>query len=63
MESARGADRFGITVSYWESEKAIHEWKANAEHSAAQESGKRQWYAHYEKRIAKVERASRKPSE
>jgi heme-degrading monooxygenase HmoA len=57
VESARGADGFGITVSYWESEEAIRNWKKNAEHLIAQETGIRHWYEHYELRIAKVERA------
>lgn len=56
-ESARGEDGFGITVSYWDSLDAIAQWKANADHLAVQESGKRTWYAQYAVRIAKVERA------
>lgn len=56
-ESVRGADGFGITVSYWSSTEAISGWKANMEHLAAQEKGKRDWYERYELRIAKVERA------
>lgn len=62
VESVRGADGFGITVSYWESVEAISNWKANAEHRTAQENGKRLWYEGYELRIAKVERAYGKPS-
>jgi heme-degrading monooxygenase HmoA len=57
VESARGADGFGITVSYWESEEAIRNWKKHAEHLIAQETGIRHWYEHYELRVAKVERA------
>lgn len=57
VESTRGADGFGITVSYWESLESISAWKANAEHQIAQENGKAVWYAHYELRIARVERA------
>jgi heme-degrading monooxygenase HmoA len=57
VESARGADGFGITVSYWQDEIAIRNWKAHAEHLIAQETGIRHWYEHYELRIAKVERA------
>lgn len=57
VESARGADGFGITVSYWESLAAIAVWKAQAEHRAAQEQGKREWYLDYQLRIAKVEMA------
>ncbi len=51
VESARGADGLGLTVSYWESLEAI------AEHRAAQESGRRDWYAAYQVRIARVERS------
>ena len=57
IESVRGAEGFGITVSYWASLEAISAWNANAEHREAQERGQRDWYEHYELRIAKVERA------
>jgi heme-degrading monooxygenase HmoA len=56
-ETVRGADGFGITVSYWASEEAIVAWKAHADHKPAQEAGKRVWYEQYQLRIAKVERA------
>lgn len=62
IESTRGPDGFGITVSYWSSQQAIHAWKAKAEHRTAQEQGKRQWYRRYELRIAKVERAYSGPA-
>ena len=57
VESARDADGFGITVSYWSTPEAISDWKANAEHLAAQDLGKQLWYSHFELRVAKVERA------
>lgn len=57
VESARGADGFGVTVSYWASEADIANWKAYVEHTMAQEKGKRLWYENYEIRVAKVERA------
>lgn len=57
VESVRGADGFGITVSYWASLEAIAAWRSHAEHRIAQERGKTQWYQHYELRIACVERA------
>lgn len=56
MESARGADGLGITVSYWESEAAIAAWRAHAEHTAARERGRAQWYRAMVTRVAKVER-------
>ena len=56
-ESARGGDRFGITVSYWASEAAIGAWKQHAEHAATRAHGRGHWYDHFELRVAKVERA------
>lgn len=56
IESARNADGTGITVSYWESEEAIANWKAQADHRIAQRHGKMDWYSTYSVRIARVER-------
>ena len=60
-ESTRGADGFGITVSYWASEAAIVAWKHHAEHAAIRAHGRKHWYDHFELRVAKVERAYGKP--
>ncbi|HYH07433.1 MAG TPA: antibiotic biosynthesis monooxygenase [Thermoanaerobaculia bacterium] len=57
VESARGEDGLGITVSYWESEEAIADWRRHAEHRIAQSQGREQWYAEFFTRVAKVERA------
>lgn len=57
VESARGADGFGITVSYWASLEAIAAWRSHAEHRIAQEGGNALWYEHFEVRVARVERA------
>ncbi|HUR79384.1 MAG TPA: antibiotic biosynthesis monooxygenase [Thermoanaerobaculia bacterium] len=57
VESARGADGLGITVSYWESEEAIANWRAHAEHRIAQTEGRGKWYAEFITRVARVERA------
>lgn len=57
MESTRGADGFGITVAYFDSEENIRAWKRNTEHADARQKGREVWYSHYEIRIAKVERA------
>jgi len=57
FESARGADGFGIAVSYWKDEAAIAAWKSNMAHLAAQRSGIETWYEHYDLRVARVERA------
>lgn len=57
VESARDADGFGITNSYWADEASILAWRAHAEHMIARQRGRTDWYEHYEVRIAKVERA------
>jgi heme-degrading monooxygenase HmoA len=57
IESCRGQDGFGITVSYWQSEADIAAWKRNAEHTVARERGRTQWYTHFELRVARVEHA------
>lgn len=56
-EHARDESGFGITVAYFDSEESIRNWKRNLEHAAAREKGRKQWYSHYELRVAKVERA------
>ena len=57
LETVRGADGVGITVSYWRDEAAILAWKRAPEHQLAQRGGRATWYAAYEIRIARVERA------
>ncbi len=57
IESARGPDGVGITVSYWATMEAIRAWKAVAEHAAAQRLGRERWYGAYELRVCRVERA------
>jgi heme-degrading monooxygenase HmoA len=62
VESVRGTDDFGITVSYRASAEAVAAWKAKGEHLAGQKMGQQKWYEHYELRVAKMERAYAKPS-
>jgi heme-degrading monooxygenase HmoA len=54
--SARDADGFGITVSYWSSLEAIAQFRAHAEHAQAQRSGRERYYASYDLRVARVQR-------
>jgi heme-degrading monooxygenase HmoA len=54
IESARDADGFGITVSYWTSREAIAAWKAHPDHQRAQAAGRDRWYRGYTTRIAHV---------
>jgi len=57
IESVRGADGIGITVSYWRDEAALLAWKRDTEHQKAQRGGREAWYERYEVRVARVERA------
>ena len=55
VESVRGDDGLGITVSYWESRDAIAAWGRHGEHVIAKKQGRQEFYLWYQLRIAKVE--------
>ena len=54
VESVRGDDGIGITVSYWVDRPAIANWRQNAEHLAAQALGREEFYNWYRIRVAEV---------
>ncbi|MDH4228496.1 MAG: antibiotic biosynthesis monooxygenase [Nitrospirota bacterium] len=54
VHSARGADRFGITVSWWESREAIAAWRAHPQHAAVRAQAG-EWYEDWSVRILKLE--------
>ena len=56
IEYAHEADGGEIVVSYWRDEASIAGWKQHAEHLAAQQRGRDQWYSSFVIRIARVER-------
>ena len=56
IESARGPDGFGITVSYWDTEEHARAWKRDSEHLVAQRTGRATWYRSYHVRVATVTR-------
>lgn len=57
MEEQSGADGFGITVSYWDSEASIAAWKAQSDHTRVRQRGRSLWYDAFEVRVARIERA------
>jgi heme-degrading monooxygenase HmoA len=59
VESARGTDGFGITVSYWESLEAIRAWREDERHRAVQARGRSEFYARYDVPVCAVERGYR----
>ena len=54
VESVRGEDGIGITVSYWRDRAAIRDWRVNVEHLAAQQMGRQEFYSWYHIRVAEV---------
>ncbi|HEU0043271.1 antibiotic biosynthesis monooxygenase [Sphingomonas sp.] len=56
MVSARGADEFGITVSYWADEASARAWRDQPDHAATRQRGRTRWYDGYTVTVARVER-------
>lgn len=56
IASARGADGFGITVSYWADEAAARDWRDDPDHARIREAGRARWYDGYEVVVARVGR-------
>lgn len=56
FDSARGADGFGITVSFWEDDASAIAWRDDPEHAAIRAAGRDRWYSRYELVVAKIER-------
>ena len=54
VESVRGDDGIGITVSYWVDRDAIANWRQQAEHLTAQALGRQEFYDWYRVRVAEV---------
>ena len=59
IDSIRGADGVGITISYWDSESAILAWRQHPEHRVIQERGRSTWYSAFQTRVCRVEREYR----
>lgn len=57
VNSVRGADGAGITISWWADEASAVAWRWHAEHSAIREQGRATWYGSYEVALAAVTRA------
>jgi heme-degrading monooxygenase HmoA len=57
VDSVRGADGLGITVSYWESEAHARAWRDHPDHASIRNAGRGIWYAHYSLHVAKITRS------
>ena len=57
IDSTRGEDRVGITVSYWADESSAVAWRQHPEHSAIREAGRGRWYRWYRLHVAEIGRS------
>ena len=56
IESVRGSDGFGITVSYWADDEAALAWRDHPLHAAIRQRGRALWYDDYRITVARVTR-------
>ncbi|OYW23160.1 MULTISPECIES: antibiotic biosynthesis monooxygenase [unclassified Sphingomonas] len=56
MESVRGDDRLGITVSYWADDASAKAWRDHPDHKAIRDLGRARWYQRYDLVVAEVTR-------
>lgn len=57
VDSARGADGFGITVSWWADDASAVAWRNHPVHATIRDRGRALWYSAYEVAVATVERS------
>jgi len=57
MDSVRGSDGLGITVSYWTDEASAKAWRDHPEHTAIRNAGRDLWYSDYSLHVAEVTRS------
>ncbi|MES2098036.1 MAG: antibiotic biosynthesis monooxygenase [Pseudomonadota bacterium] len=57
IDSMRGTDGFGITVSYWVDDASAVAWRDNARHAEIREAGRGTWYDWYSLHVATVARS------
>ena len=56
ITSARDADGFGITVSYWADDASAKAWRDHPDHARIRTAGRARWYDRYEVVVAEVTR-------
>ncbi len=57
IDSARGADGLGITISYWTNEASAQAWRDHPDHAAMRDAGRNRWYSDYSLHVAQVTRS------
>ena len=56
VESQRGADGLGVTISWWASRAAIAAWRNDPAQRAVRAEGRRRWYAEWSVELVRVDR-------
>lgn len=56
IDSVRGADGIGITLSYWADDASALAWRNHPEHRTIRDAGRGEWYESYEVVVAGVTR-------
>ncbi|KTF68210.1 antibiotic biosynthesis monooxygenase family protein [Sphingomonas sp. HT-1] len=59
VESQRGPEGVGITISYWADAPSAAAWRDHPEHAAIRGLGRARWYEWYEVIVTRVERGYR----
>ena len=57
IDSTRGEDGVGITISWWRDEAAALAWRDDPDHARIRDRGRAQWYDWYRVIVATVDRA------
>lgn len=57
FDSVRGADGFGITLSFWAAEADALRWRDHPDHAAIRDLGRGRWYDRYEVIVAEASRS------
>jgi heme-degrading monooxygenase HmoA len=59
VDSTRGPEGLGITVSYWADEASAVAWRKHSEHATIREAGRGRWYRWYRLHVAEIGRSYR----
>ena len=57
IESTRGSNGLGITLSFWADNASALRWRDHPEHAAIREAGRGRWYERYEVIVCEAQRS------
>jgi heme-degrading monooxygenase HmoA len=57
MDSVRGSDGLGITVSYWANDADAKAWRDHKEHTLIRDAGRNRWYSKYSLHVGEITRS------